>query len=191
MLQDTKSKAIERAKAWALANPERRRESALRSYLKNRPPLKPVLTPLERFEQKVSRVTESGCWIWTAAVNKHGYGKATVGGKDITAHRWSWELHRGSIPSGMCVCHSCDVTACVNPDHLWLGTNKDNNDDKMRKGRQGTFVPPPKRKFTDDQIREIRALRDTMGVVAIGKLYGVDNTNISRISNRVTYAHVN
>jgi hypothetical protein len=190
MNEQQKANAVERARAWALANPERRREIALRSYLKHRPALKPVLTPQERFEQHVSRVPESGCWIWTASLNRNGYGKAKVDGKDITAHRWSWMLHNGAIPDGLHVCHTCDVRACVNPAHLWLGTHKDNNDDKIRKGRQSDHVPPPKRTLTEDQVREIRASRGKMGVVALAKLFGVDHTNISRIQNRKTYAHV-
>jgi len=182
--------AIDRAKAWALENPERARANKLRSYLKNRPPLKQVLTPQERFEKSIVRIPESGCWIWGAAINKYGYGKAKVDGKDITAHRWSWQLFRGDIPDGLHVCHTCDVRSCVNPNHLFLGTPKENNDDKIRKGRQGTFVPNPKRLLSETQVREIRNLRGHMRIVEIAEKFGVDHTNISRIHTRKTYAHV-
>lgn len=71
-------KTLDRVKAWALANPERVRANQLRHYLKTRPPLKPVLSPLERFERLYIPVTESGCWLWLGAVNRDGYGKTKV-----------------------------------------------------------------------------------------------------------------
>lgn len=95
----------------------------------------------ERFHEKYERVPFSGCWLWTGStMAKGGYGKITVkqGEQKCTgAHRVSWMLHRGEIPAGLWVLHRCDVPACVNPDHLFLGTARDNVVDCVAKGRQG------------------------------------------------------
>lgn len=95
----------------------------------------------ERFEKKYEPIPEAGCWIWTGSVMKNGYGHFQVGKSRKThklapAHRVSYELNIGSIPEGMCVLHKCDVPACVNPYHLFLGTYKDNAMDMAAKGRQ-------------------------------------------------------
>lgn len=96
---------------------------------------------IERFWGKVDRSAgPSGCWIWTGGKFNHGYGRFWAAGKSIQAHRASWLLHNGGIPHdgsfhGICVCHHCDVPACVNPNHLFLGTVNDNNQDRVNKGR--------------------------------------------------------
>ena len=80
-------------------------------------------------------VTERGCWEWQGGGTPAGYGITTVNKRTTYMHRLSWEIHRGPIPSGMCVCHRCDNPSCVRPDHLFLGTAKDNCLDRKRKGR--------------------------------------------------------
>jgi len=91
----------------------------------------------DRFLDKISIEPNSGCWLWTAGADEHGYGQmnADAEGFPRAAHRIAWILFRGPIPDGICVCHQHDDPWCVNPDHLFLGTQKDNMDDKMRKGR--------------------------------------------------------
>ena len=78
-------------------------------------------------------VTETGCWIWMGYLVSGGYGGIDISGKSQLAHRVSFGL--GNIPEGMCVCHKCDVPACINPAHLFLGTHADNILDMMSKGR--------------------------------------------------------
>lgn len=89
----------------------------------------------ERFWKYVEK--QEGCWIWKAC--KHnGYGTFKVNGTQMFAHRYSYELHKGSIPEGMFVCHTCDNPECTNPNHLFLGTPWDNVQDMLQKGRNST-----------------------------------------------------
>lgn len=93
---------------------------------------------IQRFWEKVYK-TET-CWIWTAYKNRAGYGKFGIkGGICANAHRVSWVIHNGPIANEQFVCHKCDNTSCVNPDHLFLGTRQDNINDMMIKKRSKHF----------------------------------------------------
>lgn len=98
-----------------------------------------------RFEAKIEK-QKNGCWIWKSSKTNSGYGKFNIRGKHMVAHRYSYELYKGSIPKGMCICHSCDNKLCVNPEHLWIGTQKDNIQDCKNKGRLPNLKGIKKRK---------------------------------------------
>lgn len=89
----------------------------------------------ERLYKSFDVNPENGCWEWNRNLSQSGYGCMKAMGFNIKAHRLSYEIHKGSIPEGMFVCHSCDNRKCVNPNHLWIGTNKDNMLDMSIKGR--------------------------------------------------------
>lgn len=93
------------------------------------------MTPLDRLLSKIA-VDENNCWLYLGATSNFGYGYFWLHGKNVYAHRASWELHRGPITGGMNVLHTCDVTGCINPDHLWLGTHQENTNDMIAKGRR-------------------------------------------------------
>jgi hypothetical protein len=78
---------------------------------------------------KASTVEVDGCWLWTRGKNGFGYGYVRIGYRTVGAHRASYEAFIGPIPAGLRVCHKCDIPACINPDHLFLGTSSDNLND--------------------------------------------------------------
>lgn len=92
---------------------------------------------IERFWPKVNRGDPSGCWLWTAGVFKMGgYGQLNIGnGVIVRAHVFAYKILIGQVQKGMFVCHKCDVPRCVNPEHLFLGTQRDNMRDAAKKGR--------------------------------------------------------
>lgn len=99
----------------------------------------PTPSAIARFNRKVER-SEQGCWLWVGALRPNGYGNFFLGNKTTCAHRAAWTLANGQIPDGLQVLHRCDVPNCVNPSHLFLGTQKDNMQDMIAKGRQGSHA---------------------------------------------------
>lgn len=101
---------------------------------------------LERFRKYVGKKNEQGCMEWTGAKNSNGYGvinSGTLKGRMIRAHRVAWELWVGPVPDGLSVLHRCDNRPCINPEHLFLGTQADNMADMSRKGRGRKAAPKP------------------------------------------------
>lgn len=138
----------------------------------------------QRFDAKWMPEPFSGCWLWTACVLSTGYGRINRRG----AHRVSWELHRGSIPKGMEVCHSCDTPMCVNPEHLFLGTHADNLRDAVVKGRCSRGSGHPNVKLTDAQVLHIH---DTKGsATTTARQFGIGTSTVYAIRLRKTWRHL-
>ena len=149
--------------------------------------------PIELFERHYMPVTETGCWIWIGGVNHKGYGSCKgLHGKTASAHRTSWELHIGEIPSGLFVLHRCDVPSCVNPDHLFLGTAKDNTMDMMAKGRHVTKRGSDcwRSKLTESQVLYIRSLEKPLPAAKLAKKYGIGTEALYQVYNRKVWRHV-
>lgn len=139
----------------------------------------------ERFWEKVNKIPD-GCWIWTAAKRgQNSYGAFRLSKKDgdIAAHRYSYELRNGSIPEGMIVCHTCDVPACVNPDHLFIGTHQDNAIDRQSKKRSKSFT-----KLTEDQAKEIKSSSESQSKLATK--YKVSRRTIASIQYGETWKNI-
>jgi hypothetical protein len=155
-------------------------------------------TTEERFWRFVEK--SDGCWIWTGkSVNQKGYGQlGGIGGRGggaILAHRLSYQIHKGEIPEGMVVMHSCDNPSCVNPDHLSVGTQSQNILEAIAKGRKVLPKLPrfsgadhPNAKFTEQDIRDIRA--KPMDDTGLAKKYGVAASTIRRIRIGQSWSHV-
>ncbi len=155
---------------------------------------RPIRSKMNMFMEKVSPEPNTGCWLWMASLDNAGYGQFWFLGTMMRSSRVSWLLFRGSIPKGkgchgVCVLHKCDVRACVNPDHLFLGTHQDNVDDREAKGR-GRM--PDNRgalnglaKLTDDKVREIRTRYKAGGVsqAALAKEFGVARSTVSMVTS--------
>jgi hypothetical protein len=152
-------------------------QSTTRTYALPVPPI-----TLMRFWGKIEQ-TDS-CWLWLAAT-KNGYGIFRYNGRNYRAHVFSYWLHKGRIPKGLCVCHNCpggDNRACVNPDHLFLGTKKQNSEDMVAKGQSTRGERHKKAKLRTEQvkrIRERRAAGERARVIA--EDYGIHWMHVYRI----------
>lgn len=150
------------------------------------------------------------CWIWAAGKFWCGYGCFTYFRKTWYCHRLSYHIFVGEIPTKIQVLHKCDNRLCVNPEHLFLGTNKDNVDDKIKKGRNthqsgkkwAEFIrsvqPRGEKskcaKLTDDQVKEMRKAyvkgSSTNGTTALSKRYKVPCSHVWSIVNRKAWVHI-
>ena len=143
---------------------------------------------LKNFWERVNKTRQ--CWLWTGPLMKNGYGK---GCRDLV-HRLSWKIHHGPIPASMSVLHRCDNRRCVNPDHLFLGTQRDNLRDMREKGRQVRGEQQGSAKLTEQQVRQIRrryqrySHRNGGGVLA--REYGVGIKQIIAIAKGRVWCHV-
>lgn len=157
-------------------------------------------TAEQRFWKKVDRRGDGDCWNWRAATSS-GYGRLALISPDskyVYAHRFSWELHNGSIPIGMFACHRCDNPSCVNPSHLFLGTAAQNMADMIKKGRavhESTSVPKgeanPRSKLKERDVLLIRRLlKSGESQIAISSRFGVSKGCIGCIKSRKNWSHL-
>lgn len=140
-----------------------------------------MITLKERFEEKYIPEPNSGCWLWEAYTDRDGYGRFGVGGEVLRAHRVSYQMYKAA-PGDKHVCHRCDTPGCVNPDHLFLGTNEDNHQDKIRKKRHCYGTRNGNALLSADDVKEIRSAPKERGSgKMLAEKYGVLPSTISMI----------
>lgn len=153
---------------------------------------------ISRFESKIEYEPNSGCWLWSACARRganspgHTHGMFFYSGKSLFAHRFSYMLYIGSIPPGGQVNHTCHVPECVNPRHLYLGTQKDNMCDRKKAGNQPRGALVNKSDLTDADVIKIRDLYASCGYTykRLGIMFGVHLSNICLICKKKIWTHI-
>jgi hypothetical protein len=174
------------------------------------------MTPSERFWSKVSKTP--ACWTWTGSPSSRGYGFFAIKhGQKIYAHRYAYELSKGAIKTGMNVCHSCDNRLCVRPSHLFMGTQKDNIQDAVSKGRMASgernarrkdFLAKPRvarieptnkkargeshgnAKITAADVTKMRSMAKQFTHQILAKRFGISQSAVTMILARKRWAHI-
>ena len=141
-------------------------------------------TPLERFERYYIPEPNSGCWLWLGSIHENsGYAQlAMPGGVPIRAHRLAYMLFKGKIPCGLDVRHTCDIRCCVNPDHLLVGTRKQNMDDARQRGRIAKGFKLPQTKLDEKHKRAI--ISDSREHRLVAADYKIHPTYVSILKTR-------
>ena len=146
------------------------------------------ITPAEKVMKYAVRVS-SGCLEWTGHLDINGYGQMNVHGRSPQkAHRMNWEIVNGAVPEGLCVLHKCDNPRCLEITHLFLGTNKDNSQDMVCKGRSPRGMRQGHSKLTDADVIAIRTL--ALSRAEIARRYSVTPAQIGRIRSGTNWKHL-
>jgi hypothetical protein len=142
-----------------------------------------IKDPVERFWKNVSVVQNKfDCLEWIGRTSYKGYGVMKINNKTVQAHRFSYQIHKGTIPDGMLVCHLCDNPKCVSPSHLFLGTIQDNNLDRDRKQRNALGERNGKSKLTLDDVRKIKRLYQSgYSTKEIVKIMNLNHSTVTNI----------
>lgn len=144
---------------------------------------------LKRFWSKVDKSNLNGCWNWIASVNPKGYGQFQVRGKVVRSNRFAYFISRRSLKADEKVCHSCDNRLCCNPEHLFVGTPKENSQDMVKKGRSARGEKQHNHRLTIFQVQVIKEeIAAGASNVELGKVFGVSPSTISDIRRGICWS---
>lgn len=144
----------------------------------------PEITPkLIKYFKSNTHINKGGCWIYEKGREKNGYCRVMINYKRYGAHRLSYMFYMGKIPKGKFICHKCDVPACINPNHLFPGSQKENILDCAKKGRLKTKLKP-------SDIKVIRSICQDFSFRKIGRMFGVHHNTVIDIVKRKWWAHI-
>ncbi len=147
---------------------------------------------VEKFMSRLDK-DESGCWLWRGVLRASGHAHWRTRQYRDYAHRWSYRLFRGEIPAGAFVCHTCDVAHCVNPDHLYIGSHRDNMRDMKERGRAARPIGEahPMARLNEEQVRHIRHAK-AAGASApdLACAFGVSASTINMAASGRNWKHI-
>lgn len=153
---------------------------------------------IDRFSTKYEIDPVTGCWNWIKSCDGQGYGQFWSGSKLMRSHRWAYNYYKGNLSQNLCVCHKCDNIKCVNPDHMFLGTQDDNLKDMTNKGRRALDTAKNRNtargerqgrsKLTEEQVREILTFNGNQHDIA--RKFNVTHSLISSIKLRKVWKHL-
>jgi hypothetical protein len=145
----------------------------------------------ERFMERIIHEPNTGCWLWSGRLNNDGYGSGfRMKTFRTTAHRASFLIFKHEIPEGICVCHKCDTPACVNPDHLFLGTRKENMQDSIKKRRFVFNMITSKGRLSKEEAKQLCSMYSTGNFTQaeVSKEFGISQTAAWRyINNKILF----
>lgn len=161
-----------------------------KEYARSKKGFERTLPIMERFEARYIPEPNSGCWLWLGSMNWHtGYGRFYTNGDVITyAHKFSYQVHKGKIPRGKILRHTCDVKSCVNPDHLIPGTPQDNSDDAVARGLMPKGEKHGMAKLTADTVCAV--YRASGSISEIARKHSISRMHVQRIKEKKVWRHL-
>jgi hypothetical protein len=199
--KECKECSKKRAKKWAEENPGKRFEARRRYEDKDHPPVpcevcskmfkrnsrSKVCSLKCRLLNNIKKNEETECWEWQGNLGKNGYGKVRWNMNNLTTHRAAYEVFNREIPKNLCVCHTCDNRKCINPEHLWIGSSRENTKDKVKKGRQYCQAGEKSHSanLTWEKVRAIRKLKKEGNTLkTLSEQFDCSISNVSSIINQ-------
>ncbi|MFJ0492812.1 HNH endonuclease signature motif containing protein [Citrobacter werkmanii] len=150
----------------------------------------PLLSKRKSLEERLLAgcIKTEGCWIWRRSVASSGYGQIRLNYKNLRANRASFMVFKGEIPDGMVIRHTCDNKLCINPDHLILGSCKQNSEDMVSRDRQAKGIKNGRCKLSEDTVREIK--KSTLSCSKTAEKFGISKSHAHKIMKGAAWSFI-